>query len=84
MGNVFFMAVSIAKSLMCEHGPPYILKKIVTTGLGENMWNLALQPLKTSYIQYHNANSRKTVQGGDLPLHINSHDSLITWSCEIT
>ena len=29
-----------------------------------NIWNLALQPLKTVYTQYHNAYDNQTWQGG--------------------
>ena len=31
-----------------------------------NMWNLALQPQKTVYPQYHNAYDHQTWQGGDM------------------
>ena len=35
--------------------------------LSEGIWNLDLQPLKTSYLHYHNAYGHQTWQGGDLP-----------------
>ena len=55
--------------------------------LSKNIWNLSLQQLKTLYLHYHNAYDNKfgrvvTCHKG-LP-HINSHDSLISWSFEST
>ena len=54
--------------------------------LSKSMWNLALQPLKTLYLHYHNAYGHQTWHGGeftDEPLLIKSYDPLITWSCKI-
>ena len=36
--------------------------------LNESMMNLALEPLKTLYLHFHNVYGHQTLQGGDLPL----------------
>ena len=35
--------------------------------LSQSIWNLALQPLKSLYLHYHNAYGHQTWQGNDLP-----------------
>ena len=55
--------------------------------LSKNIWNLSFEQVKTLYLHYHNAYDHKfgrvvTCHKG-LP-HINSHDSLISWSLEST
>ena len=51
------------------------------------IWNLTFQPLKVLYLHYQNAYGHHTWEDGDLPggpsTH-KSHDSLITWFCEVT
>ena len=41
------------------------------------MWNIALQPLKTLYLHYHNVYGHQTWQGGDLPWGALTHKA--TW-----
>ena len=43
------------------------------TDLKEGIWNLALQPLKTLYLLYHNAYGHQTCQDGDLPREAPAH-----------
>ena len=40
----------------------------------QGMWNLALQPLKTSHLQYNNAYDYQTPQGGNLPWGAPTHE----------
>ena len=40
------------------------------TDLSKDIWNIAVQPLKTSYLYYHNAYGH---QGGDLPRGASAH-----------
>ena len=35
--------------------------------LRDSMWNLALQPQKALYLNYHNAYGQQTQQGSELP-----------------
>ena len=37
------------------------------TDLSESIWNLALQPLETLYLHYHNAYGHQIWRGDDLP-----------------
>ena len=43
-----------------------IYRKTVIADLRKDMWNLALQPLKTSYLHYHNLYRHQSWQDGDL------------------
>ena len=45
--------------------------------LSKSMWNLALQPLKTSYLQYSNTYDHQPRQGGDLLWGTSVHK--VTW-----
>ena len=44
------------------------------------MWNLTLQPRKTSYLLYHNSYGYQPWQGGDLSWGASTHK--ITWSLD--
>ena len=48
--------------------------------LGENLWNLALQPLKTFYLCYHNLYGHQTWQSGDIPWGAPYHDVISSFN----
>ena len=51
----------------------------------ECMWNLALQPLKTSYLHFHKTyHHQKVVTYHERFSSIKSHDPLITWFSKVT
>ena len=62
---------------MCKHGKPCASANIVMTDLSYNTWNLALKPLKTLYLRFHNACGHQTRQSGSLQWEASAHK--ITW-----
>ena len=50
LANIFVKAVFIVKVRPCEYDMPCALERIVMANSSESIWNLAFQPLKTSYL----------------------------------
>ena len=57
----------VLKFRVREHGMPYALEIDSNDGLKRGMWNLDPQPLKTSYLHYHNVCGHQTLQVANLP-----------------